>query len=170
MGVPLVVLRLTWAHYVEVLLQLKASPHSSRQHTRHQIDANMPEESTQTDPKVDEAAIQELVDTKPQDSLTDEDGEEEETADTASPDALAACSTARKKKSKKAKLKKALGVGNNEDKEAASSSNPASKLTTSMVEQLLVSGKALGATRNPPKPFTEIETISQHPRASCLYL
>lgn len=100
----------------------------------------MPEESTETDTRADEAALQEVVDTRSATSSTNnEDADEDETPDDASPDAIAANSTAKKKKSKKAKLKKALGVGGHEDKEAGSSSNsnPASKLTNDMVEQLL---------------------------------
>jgi len=99
----------------------------------------MPEESTETDTRVDEAAVQEVVDSKSGNNPTNEDAEEDEIPDNTSPDAIAASSTAKKKKSKKAKLKKALGMDSHEDKEAGSSSNPnpASKLTNGMVEQLL---------------------------------
>jgi len=99
----------------------------------------MPEESTETDTRVDEAAVQEIVDSESATSPTNEDAEEDEPPDNASPDAIAESSTAKKKKSKKAKLKKALGVDSHDDKEAGSSSNlnPASKLTNGMVEQLL---------------------------------
>lgn len=48
----------------------------------------------------------------------------------------AVATTAKPKKSKKAKIKKALGVGS-KDGDPGSSSNPVSKLTPNMVEQLL---------------------------------
>ena len=97
----------------------------------------MAEESKEIDPKLDEAAIAEVVDPDSATSPTGEDVEEDEGPDSTNPDAVAAGSSAKKKRSKKAKLKKALGVGSSQDAEASSSSNPASKLTPGMVEQLL---------------------------------
>ena len=97
----------------------------------------MTEESKEIDHKVDEAAVKEVVEAESATSPTNEDAEEDEAPDSTSPDAVAAGSTAKKKKSKKAKLKKALGVESSQSKEASSSSNPASKLTNGMVEQLL---------------------------------
>ena len=104
----------------------------------------MAEESKEVDPKVDAEAVREILSNHEEgtDSLSNEDGDDEEPADEAAPDAVAAASSAKKKKkkSKKAKIKKALGVVKKEDGEASASSgsaNPASKLTTEMVEQLL---------------------------------
>lgn len=105
----------------------------------------MSQESKEIDPKVDDAVVEEIV-TSQVSNVTDNDeaeaeADEDESTDITltNPDAVAAGSSAKKKKSKKAKLKKALGVGGGEDGggESSSSSNPASKLTTGMVEQLL---------------------------------
>ena len=54
-------------------------------------------------------------------------------------DAAPGSPSAKKKKSKKAKLKKAIGMGSKseEGESSKSSSNPASKLTNEMIEQLL---------------------------------
>lgn len=96
----------------------------------------MPEESKIVDPTTEPEAAKDVLN-----GATDDDsGEEVEALDSKDPDAVAAGSTTKKKKSKKAKLKKVLGVRNKEDgdKEASdSSSNPASKLTSGMVDQLL---------------------------------
>lgn len=97
----------------------------------------MPEESTETDPKTDEAAIKEVVGNEPAASSVNEDAEEDEAAEGTNPDNVAKGSATKKKKSKKAKLKKALGVDSSQDAEASSSSKPASKFTNDMVEQLL---------------------------------
>ncbi len=102
----------------------------------------MAEESKEVDTKVDAEVVNEAAEDKEEDTdvLSNEDGDEDEAAGGESPDAVAAGSSAKKKKSKKAKIKKALGIINKEDGEASGSSsspNPASKLTTEMVEQLL---------------------------------
>lgn len=102
----------------------------------------MPEESKEVDSKVEEEAIDEVVNSQVT-VLTDNennDVDEEKPEDGTTTEAVAANSNAKKKKSKKAKIKKALGVGGIEDETAESSNsaaNPASKLTTGMVEQLL---------------------------------
>lgn len=102
----------------------------------------MPEESKEVDSKVEEEAIDEVVNSQVS-ILTDNennDVDEEKPEDGTTTEAVAASSNAKKKKSKKAKIKKALGVGGIEDETAESSNsaaNPASKLTTGMVEQLL---------------------------------
>lgn len=101
----------------------------------------MTEESKFVDPKVDERAAEDAV-ARSQNSTTDQDSAEEEInpADSKDPDSIAAGSVDKKKRSKRTKLKKAFGVGSkgDGDTEAASSeSNPASKLTSGMVEQLL---------------------------------
>ena len=94
-------------------------------------------ESKLADPKAEEDATREALG---QSSTTDQDSAEEVgSIDNKDTDSIAAGSVAKKKKSKKAKLKKALGVnskdGDNDVSEG--SSNPASKLTGNMVEQLL---------------------------------
>lgn len=69
-----------------------------------------------------------------------EEVDEEDHAEVEGQDAAAASSSAKKKKSKKAKMKKVLGATSKDNGAASSSSssaNPASKLTTGMVEQLL---------------------------------
>lgn len=96
----------------------------------------MAEESKEIDPKIDEAAVKEVIDGEPTASTTNEVTGDEDPEGT-SPDAMAAGAATKKKKSKKAKLKKALGIEAGQDAEASSSSNPASKLTDGMVEQLL---------------------------------
>ena len=97
----------------------------------------MPEESSVIDSKVEQTAVEEVIDPEAAPSPTNGNAEEDEVPDSTNPDALAASSAAKKKKSKKAKLKKAFGVDSNHDEEASSSSTPASKLTNGMVEQLL---------------------------------
>lgn len=100
----------------------------------------MPEESKVVDTKVDEEAATEVV--HPGESTNDDD------VDDANIDAIAASSSTKKKKSKKAKLKKALGAGNGEDGDknaSGGSSNPASKLTSGMVEQLLEMNPSLNS-------------------------
>lgn len=98
------------------------------------------EESKIVDPKVDEEAAKNVLDESANGTADHDSAEEVESTDNKGSDAVAAGSAAKKKKSKKAKLKQALGVGKKEDgaKEVSgSSSNPASKLTSGMVEQLL---------------------------------
>ena len=97
----------------------------------------MPEESSVTDSKVEQNAVEEVIDPEAAPDPSNAIAEDDEVPDSTNPDALAAGSATKKKKSKKAKLKKALGVDSNHDKEASSSSTPASKLTDGMVEQLL---------------------------------
>ncbi|CAL8576697.1 glycylpeptide N-tetradecanoyltransferase [Xanthoria parietina] len=102
----------------------------------------MTEESKEVDPKLDAEVVKDILANQDDEheSLSNEDGDEEEPAEGEAPDAVAAGSSAKKKKSKKAKMKKALGIVKKEDGEASASSgsaNPASKLTTEMVEQLL---------------------------------
>ncbi|KAL8824714.1 MAG: hypothetical protein Q9191_004870 [Dirinaria sp. TL-2023a] len=96
----------------------------------------MAEQSKEADPRIDAAAVKEVIDGEPSASTTNEAAEDED-LDSANPDAGAAGSATKKKRSKKAKLKKAFGVDSSQDAEAGSSSNPASKLTDGMVEQLL---------------------------------
>ena len=71
----------------------------------------------------------------------DDSGEEEgeaEGAESANTETVASNSTTKKKKSKKAKLKRILGGGKGNDTDGVNAaSNPASKLTSGMVEQLL---------------------------------
>lgn len=98
------------------------------------------EESKVVDPRIEEEAAKEVLDQSNNGATNQDSAEELESTDSKDMDAVAAGSAARKKKSKKAKLRQALGVGKkeNEDIEASgSSSNPASKLTSGMVEQLL---------------------------------
>ncbi|KAL8778246.1 MAG: hypothetical protein Q9213_007498 [Squamulea squamosa] len=102
----------------------------------------MNEESKEVDPTVDAEVVKELLLSQGEgnESVSNEDGEEEESAEGQDPNAVAAGSSAKKKRSKKAKIKKALGVVKSEGGEASGASgsaNPASKLTTEMVEQLL---------------------------------
>lgn len=97
----------------------------------------MPEQSTVIDPEVEKAAVEEVIDRESTTSPTNDDTEGDEVPDSANTETIASSSTAKKKKSKKAKLKKALGVDSSKDSEGSSSSNPASKLTNGMVEQLL---------------------------------
>ncbi len=92
-------------------------------------------ESKLTDPKAEEDAAKDILG---QSSTTDQDSAEDvEPADSKDPDSVAAGSVTKKKKSKKAKLKKALGVSSKHAGKDESGSNPASKLTGNMVEQLL---------------------------------
>ncbi|KAL8727508.1 MAG: hypothetical protein Q9181_005694 [Wetmoreana brouardii] len=100
----------------------------------------MTEESKIVDPAVATEVVQESLEGQGNEAASAEDVGEEEPADGESTDAAAAGSTTKKKRSKKAKIKKALGVTSKEDGAASASSsaaNPASKLTTGMVEQLL---------------------------------
>lgn len=99
----------------------------------------MNEESKLTDPKAEEEAANDVLG---QSSNAEQDSAEDvESAVSKETESVAAGSAERKKKSKKAKLKKALGVSSkidgDKDTAGSSSSNPASKLTSGMVEQLL---------------------------------
>lgn len=107
-------------------------------------------ESKVVDPEAEEEATKEVLG---QSGTSDHDsGEDVDTTqdinptNSKDPDSVAAASEAKKKKSKKAKLKKALGVGSKQDgdKDAGEgSSNPARKLTSKQVEQLLEMNPAL---------------------------
>lgn len=103
----------------------------------------MAEESKEIDPKLNETIIQDEADSAEVASASenDHDDAEEERVDAANNDGGATESSAKKKRSKRAKLKKAFGAGSSSDagpsEGSSSSANTASKLTTSMVEQLL---------------------------------
>lgn len=95
----------------------------------------MSEESNEIDPDVHKLAHDAISPSKIGETDVDEDSLGNKHADT-----VASASSTKKKKSKKAKLKQAFGVGGSEDgheNAPSSSSNPASKLTPGMVEQLL---------------------------------
>lgn len=99
----------------------------------------MSEESNEIDPDVHKLAHDA---TSPSQSsrIGENSVDEDSLLDNAHADTIASASSAKKKKSKKAKLKQAFGVGGSEDGHEnipSSSSNPASKLTPGMVEQLL---------------------------------
>lgn len=98
------------------------------------------EESKLVDPKADEEAAKDVFEPSANGNADQDSAEDVDSTDNKGSDAVAAGSAEKKKKSKKAKLKQALGVGNKEDEDkesSGSSSNPASKLTSGMVEQLL---------------------------------
>ncbi|KAL8636498.1 MAG: hypothetical protein Q9228_006112 [Teloschistes exilis] len=121
-------------------LSKKPINHSNIKYTK------MTEESKLIDPAVNAEAIHDTLDSQGNEVTSAEDVDEEETADGESADAVAAGSVAKKKKSKKAKIKRALGVSDKNEGDASGSSNsanPASKLTTDMVEQLLQMNPAL---------------------------
>ena len=106
----------------------------------------MTDESKVVDPKVDSQAAKDALNESAKGVTDTESGEEIETTGSQDANSVAAGSIEKKKKSKKAKLKKALGVSNKEDgdKEASgTSANPASKLTSGMVEQLLTMNPSL---------------------------
>ena len=76
---------------------------------------------------------------------------EENSMEPAGQDATQSSLKSKKKKSKKARIKKALGVGG-QDQGSASAPNPASKLTPGMMEQLLemnpsLKGEVAGMTK-----------------------
>ncbi|KAL9017453.1 MAG: hypothetical protein Q9185_005215 [Variospora sp. 1 TL-2023] len=100
----------------------------------------MSEESKEVDPVVDADAIKEVAEGTENDAASGEDADAADDAEVENEDAVAACSSAKKKTSKRAKIKKALGALGKDDGAAGNSdsaANPASKLTTEMVEQLL---------------------------------
>ena len=100
----------------------------------------MAEESKETDSKVDEEALEEVLQRKSTEIPVDDKSGEDEPAASTSSDAVATSSTAKKKKSKRAAVRKIFGAGGSDhgnDEASESSSNPASKLTDDMVEQLL---------------------------------
>lgn len=98
----------------------------------------MSEESKEIDPngrKLAHDAVSTLQSPRIGENDVDEDSLDNPHADT-----IPSASPAKKKKSKKAKFKQAFGVGGSEEDHEntpSSSSNPASKLTPGMVEQLL---------------------------------
>lgn len=107
----------------------------------------MPEVSKETDPKIDEEALDEVLkETSTDIQADDESGDDEQPASTNS-DAVAASSSAKKKGSKRAALKKKIlgdgGTDHGNGEPSESSSNPASKLTNDMVEQLMEMNPAL---------------------------
>lgn len=109
----------------------------------------MSAESKEVDHQVDAEIVRELSAETDQNGkpATVEDGsggEEEDLPEPTNGDTVAASSKSKKKKSKKARLKKALGVAG-QDEGSSSSSNPASKLTSEMVEQLLEMNPSLGS-------------------------
>lgn len=109
----------------------------------------MAEESKEKDPVVDKESLEEAVaeTTTGNAAGSDDQSGGAEVPTGAGSDAVAASSTAKKKKSKKAALKKMLGGGGSADHgtedASGNSSNPASKLTDDMVEQLLEMNPAL---------------------------
>lgn len=100
----------------------------------------MAEESKVADSELNKEAVKEVLDEQSNNATVHESSGEEQPPDDTNTEAVAASSTAKKKKSKKAKIKKILGAKGKEDgatDAAEGSSNPASKLTPGMVEQLL---------------------------------
>ncbi|KAI9879712.1 MAG: glycylpeptide N-tetradecanoyltransferase [Pleopsidium flavum] len=99
----------------------------------------MSEESKEPDPKIEKEVAEEAFTGKSTETPVDDESDEDEPTASTHSDAVAASSTAKKKKSKKAKIKKLLGGGGADSAGDASgsSSNPASKLTSEMVQQLL---------------------------------
>lgn len=106
----------------------------------------MAEASKESDPKIGKQIVEEEINSTEVASTSENDNDEieDEHADATNTDGAAAESSSKKKKSKRAKLRKALGAavgGGGGEAEASegpsSSANAASKLTTSMVEQLL---------------------------------
>ena len=114
------------------------------------------------DPNADEDATKEVLG---QSSTTDQDsGEENTPIDGRDSDSIAAKSAAKKKKSKKAKLKKALGVSSKDTGDqdvAGSSSNPASKLTEGMVDQLLEMNPSLKSEVSGMDKSKAVETLKK---------
>ncbi|MCJ1394225.1 glycylpeptide N-tetradecanoyltransferase [Xylographa bjoerkii] len=99
----------------------------------------MSQESKIIDPEVDEEVVSEVVAAavaNGKNPVIEDVSDEEGLTHPANGEALAATSKSKKKKSKKSRMKKALGIKEPEEG-ASGSSNPASKLTAEMVEQLL---------------------------------
>ena len=100
----------------------------------------MSAESKELDSKAQEEVLDSILTSQGSTKTDNDETDQEESKEITNTDAIAASSSVKKKKSKKAKLKKAFGVGTKEDEGgegSSSSSNPASKLTPGMVEQLL---------------------------------
>lgn len=112
----------------------------------HCIISVMSAESKEVDPQVDAEIINELVaetDQNGKTAMVEDASDGEDTLEPTNGDEVAGSSKSKKKKSKKARLKKAL-MGAGQDESSGSSSNPASKLTPEMVEQLLEMNPSLG--------------------------
>lgn len=100
----------------------------------------MSAESKEIDSKAQEEVVNKALTSQGSTKTDNDETDEEESTEATNADAIATTSSTKKQKSKKAKLKKAFGVGAKDDDGAegsSSSSNPASKLTPGMVEQLL---------------------------------
>ncbi|KAI4134864.1 MAG: hypothetical protein LQ347_001166 [Umbilicaria vellea] len=100
----------------------------------------MTEESIVVDSELNKEAVKEALEEQSNNATVNDESDDEEPQDNANPDAVAASSASKKKKSKKAKIKKIFGAKGKEDGStdaAEGSTNPASKLTPDMVEQLL---------------------------------
>lgn len=101
----------------------------------------MTEESKEVDPTPNAEAVREVSESIENENTSGGEVDEENHVEAGdSQDATAAGSSTKKKKSKKSKIKKALGASSKDDGavgNSSSSANPASKLTTEMVEQLL---------------------------------
>ncbi|MCJ1483199.1 glycylpeptide N-tetradecanoyltransferase [Schaereria dolodes] len=99
----------------------------------------MSEASKEVDHQVSAEALAEVLELDSKATVQDGGSSEDEGADITNTDTVAMSSSAKKKKSKKAKLKKAFGVGKKENELEGSNgaSNPASKLTAGMVDELL---------------------------------
>ncbi|KAL9045442.1 MAG: hypothetical protein Q9214_001514 [Letrouitia sp. 1 TL-2023] len=95
----------------------------------------MNEQSKLTDSHLDKQTVQQVSSAETEEIDDDDAGENEMT----SGDLASLGATAKKKKSKRSRLKKALGTTKDDEdpEKSEKSSNPASKLTTDMVEQLL---------------------------------
>ena len=92
------------------------------------------------DSELNKEAVKEVLEDRSNNETVDDDSGDDEPQDNTNSDSVASSSTAKKKKSKKAKIKKIFGAKGKEDgatEAAEGSSNPASKLTPGMVEQLL---------------------------------
>lgn len=105
-------------------------------------------ESKEVDPEVDAEIATELVAEIDKNGKiasveegSDANDEKKEPTD-GDGEGVPSSSKSEKKKSKKARMKKAIGMGT-KDEELSSSSNPASKLTSGMVEQLLEMNSSL---------------------------
>ena len=110
-------------------------------------------QSKEEDTKLDGEVVREIVKEAESKAAGEISAEEESNDDGAGTANVDAGSKGKKKKSKKARLKKALGVGNTDASPGSgSSSNPASKLTSGMVDQLLemnpsLKGEVAGMTK-----------------------
>ena len=104
----------------------------------------MPEVSTVEDPEPDKEATAESLEDFEDNAPGEEDGDEVEADGNPTDDVPETAASKKKKRSKKAKIKSALSLGKSgdggkesENGDSSSSSKPASKLTSGMVEQLL---------------------------------